>query len=104
MTRTALVNGADGRWRVTGRLELDTVGELWAQGMERFAVEGGACEIDLAEVERTDSAGVALLIDWTRQARGRGGRLRLCHVPEQMLAIVRASGAGSVLEIADVPA
>ncbi|ABM62880.1 STAS domain-containing protein [Halorhodospira halophila] len=104
MTRAALENGVDGRWRVTGRLELDTVGALWPQGTALFTAEGGVCEIDLAGVERTDSAGVALLIDWTRQARAHGGRLCLCHVPQQLLAIVHASGAEGVLEIADEPA
>ncbi len=105
MSRASLERGADGTLRLTGALDFANAPTLWRQGRAIFDAEGASHrEIDLAAVERTDSAGVALLLDWTRRARAHGGELRLRHVPQQMLAIVQASGVQAVFEIADDPA
>ncbi len=105
MSLASLERGADGTLRLAGALDFANAPVLWRQGRAIFEAGGAVSrEIDLAAVERTDSAGVALLIDWTRQARAQGGNLRLRHVPQQMLAIVQASGVQAVFDIADDPA
>jgi phospholipid transport system transporter-binding protein len=47
--------------------------------------------IDLADVVRADSAGLALLMEWLRMAGASGAEILYRHVPEQLLAIARAS-------------
>ncbi len=102
MSGVALQRGGQGCLYVSGRLDFATVGELWWQGLGLLgACSGEVYEVDLGGVGRTDSAGVALLIDWARYAHEAGGHLRLRHVPQQMLAILRASGVEAILDIAD---
>lgn len=102
MSGARLERGADGRLRLHGPLDFGTAAALWQEGLAAVAGEG-VTEVDLSAVERTDSAGVALLLDWARRAQGAGGRLRLHGVPEQLTAIIRASGVEGVVEIADEP-
>ncbi|MFW6278124.1 MAG: STAS domain-containing protein [Halorhodospira sp.] len=100
MSEARLEQTPEGNLRVLGALDFLSVPALWQQG--RTLLEAGdACEVDLAGVERTDSAGVALLVDWTRHARAHAGTLRLRHIPAQMSAIVQVSGVQAVLDIAD---
>ena len=104
MSQAGVHRGQDGCLRLRGPLDLETVPALWRQGAALLGEAAGTVhDLDLAAVERTDSAGVALLIDWTRCARETGGDLRLWHVPEQMLAILRASGVESALLFAAEP-
>jgi len=43
--------------------------------------------VDLAEVKSVDSSALAVLLEWLRQARERGGSLDIRHAPEGMKAL-----------------
>lgn len=86
-----------GRFQVQGELTFASVAALMEQAAELFSASD--CVLDLAAVERADSAGLALLIHWLRQARRQGCELRLLHVPEQMLAMARVSGLEPILPL-----
>ena len=47
--------------------------------------------IDLARVERTDSAGLALCFEWIACAHSRNYQVKFRNLPHQLLAIARAS-------------
>lgn len=47
--------------------------------------------LDLAGVTRTDSAGLAVIIEWLKHAKCRGATIRFKNIPEQMMAIAAAS-------------
>lgn len=79
------------RWRVQGDMDFQTVGALLRAGEQAFATPGDV-EVDLSAVGRTDSAGLALLLEWARAARQGGGELRLRAVPAQLTAIAAVSG------------
>jgi len=85
-----------GHFSLNGSLSADTVPALWeeAGGAFRGARE---LDIDLSAVKRADSAGLALLVEWTRQARENGQRIRFLNLPEQLLAIARVSGLDTML-------
>ncbi|RMG30807.1 MAG: STAS domain-containing protein [Gammaproteobacteria bacterium] len=87
------------RFRVSGSLTFDTVTALLAASEPVFA-GAGALDIDLQGVQRADSAGLALLIEWMRRAHHRGLPLRFLNMPPQMLAIARASSLDHVLPLA----
>ena len=61
--------------------------------------EGDALDIDLSHVERSDSAGLALLVECLRHARQSGKTIRFFNIPAQMLAIARVSGLDEVLPL-----
>lgn len=100
---TAALRAGDqpGQFSISGALSFDTVIELLSQGtslLEKGLLEQGTT-IDLTGVTQADSAGLALLIEWLRQARQRGGRLRYTGVPRQLQALAGISDVESLLGV-----
>ena len=88
----------DGRLLVSGELSMNTVPELLKQGC--LQGEGDAeIRVDLQGVERADSAGVALLIEWQRHASRQQRSISFQNIPSQMLAIARLSGVDELLAL-----
>lgn len=83
-------------YAVQGRLTFDSVTDLWRQSGELFAGET-VLEVDLAEVTHTDSGGLALLVEWLREASRQGARMRFSNIPAQMQALARAANLEPVL-------
>lgn len=90
----------EGRFLLHGHLDLDTVPEALKQGAEAFHdVEGVV--LDLVEVDRVDSAGLALLVEWTRLARRRGGRIRFVNAPQGLRNLASVCGVDQALKLDD---
>ncbi len=86
-----------GEFIVRGELGFATVRDL-LDGLPVADLPRGSCvNIDLDGVTRTDSAGLALLVSWMREAKHCGLDIRFVNVPEQMLAIARVSGFDRIL-------
>lgn len=98
MNAARLDPGAEGRFRLSGALSFHTVPDLWQQTRGLF---NGcpALTIDLSGVERSDSAGLALLVEWMREAARCGAELRFVNMPAQMLAIARVSSLDRILPL-----
>ena len=88
------------RLQVSGELTFATVTELLGKSRRLFAEAGKHIEVELGAVERADSAGLALLIEWMRIASSHGAGITFCHLPEQMRAIAVASDLDSLLPMA----
>lgn len=99
MGEATLEASADGRYTLRGDLSFDTVPALCEQGERLFSPGEGELTVDLGAVRRADSAGVALLVEWTRQARAAGRAIHFTHIPAQMLAIARVSSLDEVLPL-----
>jgi phospholipid transport system transporter-binding protein len=95
---TGISKDDNGRLRLYGELSFASVPALSAQWP---AITSGqaALEIDLSDVQRSDSAGLALLVDCLRQAQQTGQVVRFFNIPAQMLAIARVSGLDQVLPL-----
>jgi len=63
--------------RLRGGLDLTTVAGLWSESRDLFESSRPPARVDLSAVERVDSAGVALLVQWVAMARARGVTLRV---------------------------
>lgn len=96
MNETMLEATAAGRFRLAGELSFETVPPLVRRGRSLFEAEGDV-SLDLAEVTRADSAGVALLIEWRREARRQGRNIQFENIPPQMQAIARLSRVDQLL-------
>jgi phospholipid transport system transporter-binding protein len=83
-------------YSVDGAMTFESVTDLWRQSDAMFS-DHTVVEIDLAQVTRTDSAGLALLIEWLREASRRGGRIELQNPPPQLLALAGAANLEGVL-------
>ncbi|HET9122326.1 MAG TPA: STAS domain-containing protein [Acidiferrobacteraceae bacterium] len=90
---TPQIHADAGLLRVTGDLTFATVPGLvqevsWASGVQT---------VDLSRVQKTDSAAVALLLEWSRQARAHGG-LRLEAIPERLRQLIEVHGVETLFQ------
>jgi len=85
----------DQTWQLSGELTFDTVGMLLAvlhNQLEKSCPQ----MIDLAQVTRTDSAGLALMIELCRITQPNA--LNFQNMPTQMQHLATLSGVNSLLE------
>jgi len=75
-----------------------TAKELLAAGSVQFAQELPR-EIDLSGVTASDSAGLALLIEWMGLAHKRGGSVHFTGTPAQLTALAKISDLDRVLSL-----
>ncbi len=85
--------------RLAGELSFDTVPDLVRQGTALMARCSSPVVVDLGDVRRTDSAGLALLVEWMREARRQGKDIRFRNIPEQMRALARVAEVESILPL-----
>lgn len=88
----------DGVVTISGDLTFDTVNALLDQASDFFEPLA-KLDINLENVTRSDSAGLALLVDWMRYAKNKNKKIVFHHVPTQLLAIANASGLDELLSI-----
>jgi len=82
-------------WRLAGVLDMTSVPTLL--DLADTLVDAPEVLVDLCDVTRMDSAGLALLVDWQGQARRRRTKLRFRNLPAGIAAIAEVYGLGAVL-------
>jgi phospholipid transport system transporter-binding protein len=93
---TAFEADAGAHARVVGLLEFGTVAALLPLGSAAIC-EGRAPVIDLAAVTGSDSAGLALLIEWLSVAKAAERALRYENIPLQLHQLARLSELDSLI-------
>ncbi len=93
-----LLRDLDHQYRLLGDVTFATVPQLYEQAQLDFG-GGSSLEVDLAGVRRSDSAGLALLLEWARLGRRQGCDIVFKHVPEQLNSLIAVSGLESVLRL-----
>ena len=97
MSEAEIVTSGD-RLVINGELTFKSVPALWESCRDCFA-RSTALDIDLSGVKRSDSAGLALLVECARHAHQTGKNIRFFNIPPQMLAIARVSSLDQVLPL-----
>ena len=95
---TAFQAGAAGTYRLEDALTFATVPILRQPGLDLIAAASGDIAFDLECVPLTDSAGLALLIDWLAEARARQRTLRYIKVPDALSELAKLSDVESLIE------
>jgi len=85
--------------RIQGELTFATVTALLRQSKPLFDAGGERVEVDLAGVERSDSAGLAMLVEWMRLAQACGCAIAFSNLPTQMWDIAVASDLDDILPL-----
>ncbi len=98
MNHAALRTGPGGRLILEGELSFTTVVRLLSD-FRRLLDQYTEIKVDLQGVERADSAGLALLVEWMRNAKALGKSIQFLNIPQQMLAIARVSSLDQVLPL-----
>lgn len=86
-------------WKVEGELTFSSVPQLQDESLAEFESPPGT--LDLGAVERIDSAGIALIIEWARRARLAGADMKLVNVPAGMMSLSKTAGLEQLLNIED---
>jgi phospholipid transport system transporter-binding protein len=84
-------------YRVSGELTFATVRDALEMSQQLFS-QSTALNIDLSEVTGTDSAGLALLIEWYRQASKANKPINFVAVPSQVRALATISEVDELLK------
>ena len=95
--RVSLVNEGAGRFRLEGDVGFGTVMHLLHDSRHQFEHEERV-RLDFGGVERINSAGLALVIEWMREARQGGWTIELINPPEELLAVARICDVEELLQ------
>jgi phospholipid transport system transporter-binding protein len=95
----SLAAGEGGRVLAEGPLTFASARRARELGLEALEAAGeGGLSIDCQGVTASDSAGLAVLLDWLAAARALGRSLRFTHLPQGLAALGRISEVNELLE------
>lgn len=90
MSEFMLEDLGDGKFAVSGEMTFDT-SEKILRASENLFDEHTQIEVDLSEITGSDSAGLALLLEWVTWANHSVREIRFTGMPEKILAIARTT-------------
>jgi phospholipid transport system transporter-binding protein len=99
MNKLSIVNEGAGRFIVDGDLTFHTIDKKTASGFA-FLASAKQITMDLGGVGNADSAGLALMLEWIKQARQKKVQLRFKNIPEQLLNLAKLSGLSKLSQFA----
>lgn len=81
----------DNRLLVSGELNFATVMDLWNKSLPLFTRQS-QLTIDLSQVTTSNSAGLALLIEWLKLAKNEKKTLKFVNIPQQLQTLADVAG------------
>lgn len=91
-----------GIYAVEGELNMQSVPVISKKMFELIRLEKQNFTLDLSSVSRSDSAGVALLVEAMQLAKTNNLELSLSNLPQQMQDIAGISGLLDILPISKI--
>jgi len=85
--------------RLTGSLDMYSFPRLETQISTLFQQNQYAVLLDCRDLDYIGSAGLGALIGFAKQAREKGGDVKLLNVPERIFKIIELLGFTKVLEV-----
>ena len=96
MSDFTLDDRGDGRFALSGEMTFDTAEKILKESEDPFE-EHSQLEIDLSGVTDSDSAGLALLLEWVTWANHTVREIRFTGMPERILAIAKTTEVDKLL-------
>jgi len=90
MSRYELDDLGGGRFALKGEMNFDTAEQILRQSEAPFE-EHTQIEIDLSGVTDSDSAGLALLLEWVTWATHSVREIRFIGLPDRVMAIAKTT-------------
>ena len=98
MSGAWIVPQGHGRFGVEGVLDFDTVAPLGLESRRQF--EGKErLEVDLQGVRRSNSAGLALLLEWLELAQRSGISLSFRNLPDSLARLAKLANLTGILPV-----
>ena len=85
--------------QINGELTFNSTPDLYRELESRFKSTGQIIDIDLQKVDRTDSSGLALLLEWQAMANLNNRKLRISNSPSNLLMLAKLCEADMLLDI-----
>jgi phospholipid transport system transporter-binding protein len=92
-----LQDKGDGRFVLTGDMSFDTAEKILRESEGPFE-HHTRIEVDLSGVEKADSAGLALLLEWITWANHTVREIHYIGMPERILAIAKTTEVDHLLD------
>ncbi len=92
-----LTDLGDGRFALSGAMSFETAEQILRESEDPFA-EHARLEIDLSAVDKADSAGLALLLEWITWANHTVREIRFTGMPDSIVAIAETTEVGQLLK------
>ena len=96
MNRDSGLTVHEGTVKVHGPLTFATVPDLFIESNSTIMSASQRITIDLQDVSRTDSAGLALLVEWLRAT---GSHAQFVNVPAQLRRLIDVSGLTRAFDV-----
>ena len=90
-----MIRESDGRVYVTGPVTLENATLLLEAGGQFLG--NSQAVIDFSEVSEIDSASVSLMLEWSRQARAKGGEVRFANLGEAIRSLTNLYGVKDLI-------
>lgn len=90
MSDFTLEDLGDGRFTLSGEMTFDTAERILKRSEDPFEAHT-QLEIDLSGVTQSDSAGLALLLEWVTWANHTVREIRFIGMPERVSAIAKTT-------------
>ena len=97
MSKFELKDLGEGHFALDGEMSFETAERILVASEEPFE-QHTRIEVDLAGVTKTDSAGLALLLEWITWANHTVREIRFLSMPERILAIARTTEVEQLLK------
>ena len=97
MSEYTLTDLGKGQFALSGRMKFDTAGEILRESEAMFE-EHTLIEVDLSGVTETDSAGLALMLEWITWANHTVREIRFNGTPDKIDAIARTTEVDHLLK------
>lgn len=97
MSEYTLQDLGDGQFSLSGRMKFDTAGAILRESEEMFEAHT-LIEMDLSGVTETDSAGLALMLEWITWANHTVREIRFHGTPDKIDAIAKTTEVDHLLK------
>lgn len=97
MSEFTLEDKGEGRFTLSGEMTFRTAGKILRTSEDLFE-QHTRIEVDLSGVGKTDSAGLALLLEWITWANHTVREIRFVGMPERIDAIAKTTEVDHLLK------
>lgn len=95
-----IIDKGHGRFQIEGDMSFSTAA-LLLDSSESLFEDYTEIEVDLSQVARTDSAGLALMLEWINWANHSVREIRFENIPAKIRNIARATEVEDLLHIGE---
>ena len=97
MSESGLNDLGEGRFELSGDVSFHTAEDILRSSGKLFAGLD-SIEVNLSNVKQTDSAGLALLLEWISRATAASTEICFTNIPEKIHAIAVTADINELLE------